>query len=330
MRRRAPALAALVLLAAGCGGSDAEPDTAAPAAEAAAGSSLTAAASVFPLAWLAEQIAPGAEVTFLGAGAAEAHDLDLTPSQRAGIETADVVLYMGDLGYQSQVEQAVGSASGEVVDVAEIAGPDRMLAAAEDDHGHEEEGEHAEEEGEHAKEEDGGLDPHVWFDAAVMAEVAERTGAAFAAADPDAADAFTANAERVADELRALDGELDETLAECRFDEAIVSHAAYGYLLSPRGIEQHAVVGAASGEAGASGSELAEIVAEVREEGFTHVLAEPVEGRADAEAVARETGIEMLDVFPLDVVEEREAEAGYPALLREQAAAFATALGCGP
>jgi len=80
----------------------------------------------------------------------------------------------------------------------------------------------------------------------------------------------------------------------------------------------------------ASGSELAEIVAEVREEGFTHVLAEPVEGRADAEAVARETGIEMLDVFPLDVVEEREAEAGYPALLREQAAAFATALGCGP
>lgn len=324
MRRAVCSLAAVALLTAACGGSQSEgtDDTAA-----ATGSALTAAASVYPLAWLAGEVAPDADVTFLGAGSKEAHDLELTPGQRGAVESADVLLYMGGIDYQAQVEQAAGSAGGEVVDVSEVAGESRLLAAA-DDHAHEGEEEHAEDEEEHAEGDDGAIDPHVWFDPSIMADVAERTGEAFAAADPDNADTYTANAERVSAELSGMSEQLDGALSGCRFDEAIVSHAAYGYLLQSRGYRQHAVVGVASGEAGASGAELAEIVAEIQDEGFTHILAEPVEGRADAEAVARETGVELLDVFPLDVVTDAQAEEGYPDLVQQQADAFSTALGC--
>ncbi|EXF23891.1 hypothetical protein BG28_09685 [Nesterenkonia sp. AN1] len=271
---------------------------------------------------MAEEIAPEAEIRFLGSGSAEAHDLELTPGQRESLETADVVLYLGDIGYQTQVEEAAAVAEGEIVNTSAIAGDDRILAASEDPHAH---GDHDDD---HAHEE-AVFDPHVWFDPSIMAEVAAQTGEAFAAADPHNAETYSVNAERVSDELLGTQSEIEELLGqECRFNEAIVSHAAYGYLLEPYGYTQHAVDSLTSGEGGASGNQLAGIVGEIEETGFEYLLAEPVDGRADTEAVARETGTELLNIYPLDVVLEDQADQGYPALLRAQAETFATALGC--
>jgi zinc transport system substrate-binding protein len=153
-------------------------------------------------------------------------------------------------------------------------------------------------------------------------------GRAFSAADPDNAATYERNAADVAAELQALAGDLEATLGgECRFDEAIVSHAAYGYLLAPFGKDQHAVTDVGA-ESDASAAELAEIVREIRAEGFTHVLAEPSEGRDGAEAVVREAGVELLEIVPLEAVTDEQAATGLPDLVRAQAASFATALGC--
>jgi len=331
-----PPLALLCVLTAGCGSPSASTaeDTAARDAAAGAddraGAGLKVVAAVYPFAWVAEQIAPGADLNLLNQGSQEAHDLDISPAQRAAIETADVMLYTGDIDYQPQVEQAVPAAQGEVVNAAEVAGPDALLATAEDAHAHEGEESGApegEEPGAHS-EEAGGIDPHLWFDPAIMSEVALAAGEAFAAADPDNAETYVQNATAVSEQMLDLQDELASTLGgTCRFDEAIVSHAAYGYLLAPFGKEQHAVTDVGA-ESDASAAELAEIVEEIRAEGFTHVLAEPVEGRAGAEAVVRETGLELLEILPLDGVSEQQADAGLPDLIGEQAAAFGTALGC--
>ena len=311
-------LALVSSAAAGCGGGE----------ESADDGSVSAVAAVYPLAWLAERVAPDAEVTLLTAGGAEAHDLDLTPGQRSGIETSDVVLYVGDIGYQPQVEEAVGAASGEVVALSDVAG-DRVLRAAEAEHSEDEaagEEEHAgEESGEHGDE---AIDAHMWFDAEIMAEAAERVGAAFAAADPSRAEMYRENATSARDELMGVREDLDDLLGgPCRFDEAVVSHQAYGYLLRPFGHTQHGVTGI-NPEAGASSAELTELVAEIKAQGIGHVLVEPVEGRSDAEVVAREAGVELLEVSPLDAVTDAEAGRAFPELLRQQARHFATALGC--
>lgn len=336
MRRLVAALlVALSLVAAACGDDD-------ETASSGAGGEVTAVAAVFPLAWMAEQVAPDADVTLLNAGGVEAHDLELTPSQRGDVETAAVVLFVGDIDYQPQVEQAVGSAQGEVISLVEIAGPDRLLEAGEDDHADEEGDGHADEEGrdEGAEAADpseegddhpggaGAVDAHIWFDTEVMAAVAIETGEAFAAADPDNEDTYRENAEAVRDELAGLGDELKGLLGgECTHDEAIVSHEAYGYLLAPFGHAQHGVTGI-NPEAGASSAELGELVEEIEEEGFEYVLTEPVEGREGAETVAREAGVELLEVSPLDAVGDELAVEGFPALLREQAEQFATALAC--
>ncbi len=307
--RRLPAIPlALGLVASACGDGDG------------ATTEISAVAAVYPLAWVAERVAPDVDVSLLPAGGLEAHDLEITPGQRQAIQTSDVVLYVGQIGYQPQVEAAVGSAEGEVVSLSEVAGEERLLESGDDPHAHEEDVERGE--GEAV------VDAHIWFDPEVMADVAIRTGEVFAAADPENAETYQQKAATLGEELTGLRGELDDILGgDCRHDEAIVSHQAYGYLLEPYGYRQHGLTGA-NPEAGASSGQLARLVEEIEQEGFEYVLAEPVEGRQDAETVAREAGVEILEILPLDAVTADQAEAGFPSLVRQQAAQFARALGC--
>jgi zinc transport system substrate-binding protein len=273
------------------------------------GGEVSAVATVYPLAWLAEAIAPDADVTFLGVGGAEAHDLELTPAQRQALESAQVIAYVGDIGFQPSIEETIAGAEAEVVSAAEVAGEQRLLPVAGDEHD--------------------GVDPHVWFDPRIMADVATRLGEAFAAADADRAGTYTANANAVRTKLLHLADEIDASLDDCRFDEVVVSHAAYGYLLEPRGIAQRGVSGPDE-HAAASPAQIAELVSHIDETGIAAVLTEPVEGRRDAEAVAAEADVELVDIYSLDIVDEDQAERGYPRLLREQAQAAARALECGP
>lgn len=315
-RRALPVLMATLVLATSACGAGQEPgnsaeDSAGHAAE--AGEGLVVVATVFPLAWLADEVAPGADVTFLGARGQDPHDLELSPADREAVETANVLLYMGNLDFQPQVERAAAGATGAVVDVAAVAGEARLLPFDDDD------GDHAED--------SGALDPHVWFDATVMTDVARRVGEAFAAADPDHSDEYAANAAAVTGELEDLDAEIDALLADCRFDSVIVSHEAYAYLLGPRGLQQEGISDAA-GHGEASPQRLAALTERIRDEGIPAVAAEPQEGRADAEVLAAEAGVDLVEVDPLELPGEDHLSAGYPQALREQAEAFATALDC--
>ena len=324
MSRLLALLFALAVALAGCASDGAAPaggDDPSPTGLAESDAPLTAAASVFPLAWMTERVAPGVELTFLGGGA-EVHDVELSPGDRQALETADLVVYLGGIDFQPQIEQAAAAGTGEVVSVAETVGEGALRSGAAHT---DEEDTHADDDG-HADVD--GLDPHVWFDPSLMAEVATSIGTAFASADPANAVAYDANAAGLAEELTALDGEIDSLLADCEFSEAIVSHEAYAYLLEPRDLEQHGIAGQ-DPDAGVSPAELAALTEEIQAEGIPAVLAEPIEGRGDAEALAGEAGVDLLEIDPLESVTHEQYEAGYPAMLREQAEAFATALGCG-
>lgn len=306
MRRLAGLLATVALALPACAEAASRPD--AP----------TAVATVYPLSWLVAQVAPDATLTSVAQGGQGPHDVELSPGQRVAIEQADVVVFLGDIGFQPQVEDAVRASDAAVVAVNEVVGDNLLRAGGAHGHEHDDEDEHT-----------AAVDPHVWFDPTLMAAVAEATGEAFAHVDAAGAAGYRERAAAVAEQLAALDAELDALLDDCAHDEAIVSHEAYGYLLEPRGLSQHGIAGLTP-EAGASPQSLAELAAEIRAEGIAFVLAEPVEGRADAEALAGETGVELLEIQPLEAVTAEQAARGYPALLREQAQRFATALECRP
>ncbi len=149
-------LAAVAIVATGCGGGgDAK------------GEGDEVVAAFYPLAFLAEQVAPDADVRNLTPPGAEPHDLELSPRDVAGLREARRVLYLGG-GFMPSLEDAVRGRS-SAVDL--LAGVPRI-----DD------------------------DPHVWLDPGRYASLARRAAAALG--DPAAADGLVARLERLDREFR--------------------------------------------------------------------------------------------------------------------------------
>ena len=163
-------------------------------------------------------------------------------------------------------------------------------------------------------------DPHLWLDpirfARVVESVARSVGVPGAAAP-------------VVRELRRLDTEYRRGLADCERRVLVTSHASFGRLAARYGLTQVALTGR-SPEAEPGPRELQRIVEEVRASGATTVFAEPLVSPRLAETVAREAGVEVAMLDPLEGLSEERLAAGedYPSVMRSNLATLREALGC--
>lgn len=271
-------------------------------------------ASFYPLAFAAERVAgPGWNVVDLTPPGTEAHDVELSLEDRAAIQDADVVLYLGDIGFQPQVEEAASEASGRVVAVTEGV----PLA---DPLPHEQE-EEAEEEHEEAT-----ADPHAWLDPALFAGMVDRVAEGLAAADADDETAFRDTAEGLADELESLDQRYREGLGDCRSRTMVVSHEAFGYLAGAYGLDQIGLTGL-SPEAEPTVERLGEAGAALADGRATAVFFEADdEARRIAESVAADYGVPAL---PLGTLESEPPSGDYLSVMEDNLASLRQGLGCG-
>ena len=250
-------------------------------------------AGFYPLAFAAEEIGgDGVEVVNLTPAGAEPHDVELTPRDVERIHSADLVLYAGG-GFQPALEEASGAGEGVAVDVLE---------------------------GLEIREEDGGADPHVWLDPVRFAQVVERIGAELGGEAP---------ARQLASELRTLDGEFRQGLADCDRRELVTAHDAFGYLGDRYGLEVIPIGGLAP-EVEPTPRDLEEIAALVEERGVTTVFVEPLLSPEIGETVAREAGAETAVLNPLEGLTEEELERGedYLSAMRANLEALRAGLGC--
>lgn len=164
----------------------------------------TVVASFYPLAYAAERVT-GDEwrVIDLTPPGTEAHDVELSLEDRSAIQDADVILYLGDVGFQPQVEEAVGEAGGQVLAVANFVG---VNTAA---------------------------DPHVWLEPGLMVRVTEAVASAIPGGSPDA----------LQEDLTALGDRYRTGLGHCRSRVMVVSHEAFGYLADAFELEQIGLTG---------------------------------------------------------------------------------------
>jgi len=267
--------------------------------------SRTIVASVYPLAWAAEEIAgPGWEVIDLTPPGAEAHDIELTLEQRSQIEDADVILYLGDIGFQPEVENVVADVDGRVVTATQ----GMSLLRAEADHP-EDEGD----EGEPA------LDPHVWLDPVRFLEIADRIRTAISDTEPGG------GIDGVADAIGALDERYVDGLEQCRYDTLVVSHEAFGYLTERYGLSQ-AGLADLTPEAEPTVEALGEAGAAFESGRAGAVFYEiDAEARSVAETVAGDAGVPAL---PLNTLESRPADGGYISVMEENLASLREGLEC--
>jgi zinc transport system substrate-binding protein len=256
-----------------------------------AGGPAQVVASFFPLAEVAERVGGEAvEVRDLTPAGAEPHDVELAPDEVDELLDADLVVYLGG-GFQPAVEDAIDQRDGASVDVLQAV--------------------------------DGGEDPHVWLDPALMGDVVDEVAAAVADVVPDREADVQAAADRYRAELERLDADLAARLGVCDRDLVVSAHDAFGRLAARYGLRTEAITGIAP-EAEPDPGRLAELADLVEREGVTTVFTEELVSPEVAEALAREAGV---GTAVLDPIESRP-DGGYLAAMRRNGDALAEALGC--
>ncbi len=167
---------------------------------------------------------------------------------------------------------------------------------------------------------EGERDPHVWLDPVRFAEAARTVGRAFERPD---------EAERLADELGRLDASYRRGLERCERRTLVTSHAAFGHLAARYGLTQLSLTGT-SPEAEPGPRELERLIDDVRASGATTVFAEPLVSDRVAETVAREAGVEVAVLDPLEGLSDERLATGedYLTVMRANLAALRGALGC--
>lgn len=284
--------AVVVLMMAGCGNSG--PDS---------GDRPTVVTSVYPLEWLAEKVGgDGVEVSTLTEPGVEPHDLELTPRQVGEVSKAGIALYIN--GMQPAVDKAV-----------EQQAPDRGLDAADVVELRKVDGEN------------GGTDPHMWLDPALMADLAEALGDRLAENDPEHADTYRSNAKSVADELTTLDKEYDEGLSKCAQQDFVVSHEAFGYLSDAYGLNQIGVAGV-DPESEPSPARIGEVAKVVKAKGVDTIFTEALASPDVAKTIAEETGADTAVLDPLEGITDRSPGDDYPSVMDANLDALRKALHC--
>jgi len=119
-----------------------------------------------------------------------------------------------------------------------------------------------------------GVNPHVWLDPANARVMVKAIAETLAAADPDNAALYAANAERAADDLAALETEMAGILAPVRDVPFIVFHDAYPYLEERFGLQAVGSI-TVSPEIMPGAAQLGEIREKVETLGAKCVFSEP-------------------------------------------------------
>lgn len=236
-RKRALAVAGTVslagLLLASC-----TTDTGAVGEAADGDATATVVATTTQMGSLAEQVTEcaGGATQILMSPSDDPHQFEASSAQIVDMIQADLVVSNG-LGLESAMQRSIDNAVTDGAEVVELAPElDPLPVSADDQHDHgEETHDHAEHEHDH-----GEYDAHVWMDVSRMADGAELLGEEIAAATGD--DTYVSCGTEVAEELRDVDAEIAEIMAELDAPRLVTDHAAYNYFADRYGVEITGVV----------------------------------------------------------------------------------------
>jgi zinc transport system substrate-binding protein len=256
-------------------------------------SRLAVVAAFYPLAFAAERIGgPGTAVIDLTPPGSEAHDVELSLEDRAAVEEADVILYLGDIGFQPQIERAAADATGRVVAV----GPPGVEE-----------------------------DPHFWLAPERFARSIRQVADGLAAADPGGKAAYEEQAAALEGDLAGLHEEFRGALTACEHSTMIVTHEAFGWTAQAYGVEQMGLAGISpEGEPTADRLREAERLVDAGQAGAVF-YEETAEGFRTGRAVADDLGVPAL---PLSTLESRPPRGDYPSVMRDNLESLVRGLGC--
>ena len=217
-----------------------------------------------------------ARVEVLLPGGAGAHDYQMRPSAARALQEADLLVWMGPemTPWLDRPARNLAGANAQL-QLLDVDGTRLRDFGADEDHatdGHADEDHPADDhpdehpdEG-HADHDHAGIDPHAWLDPANARPWLLAVADALAAADPDHADDYRANADDAAARIDTAADDLRARLAPHADRDFVVFHDAYGYFTDAFGLRP--AIAVALGDASApSAGRVDEIRTRLRESG---------------------------------------------------------------
>lgn len=245
------------------------------------------------------------EVELLIPAGTEPHDYEPSAKDIAKITDADVFVYNSN-ELETWVKDTLENVDRKKVTVVEAAKSIDLMEGQEEedeseDHGHSHE-----------------LDPHVWLDPVLAEKEVEAIRDALVEKYPDQKETFEKNASAYLAKLAALDKEYQAAFANAKNKTFVTQHAAFGYLAKQYGLTQEAIAGI-SPDQEPSPSRLAELKKYVQANHISVIYFESSASSKVAETLAKETGVELVVLNPLESLTKKEQDQGenYLSVMRE-------------
>lgn len=177
--------------------------------------------------------------------------------------------------------------------------------------------------------EEGGVDPHVWFDPNNVMHWTQNAHAALSALDPQNAADYTANAGAYKKDLQQLDSWIREQTAAIPFErrKLVSDHLAFGYFADRYGFEMiGALIPAYSTTAQASSRELAALAEKIEALDVPAVFVSVSANPRLAEQIASETGVAVVPLYIGSLSPPDGPAADYLSFMRYDVGAIVAAL----
>ena len=259
-----------------------------------------------------EVVGEEGDVSLLIPAGTEMHDYEPSAKNVAEISEADAFVYNSHEletwaeNLQSNTENTLFIEAAGQISLMEANGEDYNHDHEENDHEHEEDGHN------HSH------DPHVWVDPVLAMVQVETIRDALSEQFPEKSEIFTANAEKYLAELKTLDDEFTAAFANAGNTTFVTQHSAFAYLAKQYGLRQESIAGISSEEE-PTPSRLAELKHFVEDHQVTVIYFEENASSKVAETLAKETGVTLAVLNPLESLTNEQIEAGanYLSVMRD-------------
>lgn len=256
-----------------------------------------------------------ADVEVIMGPGTDAHDFSPSAADQALLAEADLIVANG-LGLEEALLDPIDAAADDGVPVLELGEQLQPLPLVDIDEG-----------GAHGSE-----DPHWFTDPLRVAEAVDLIGGAVAE-EVDGVDtaAIGQQAQTYADEVRAVDGDIEEQLGAVPDSgrTLVTNHEVFGYFADRYGFEVvGTVIPSGTTLAEPSSAELADLVEVIDEAGVPAIFADTSSSDALAQTLADETGddVQVVELFTESLGEEGSGGSTYLELIQTNADRITDAL----
>lgn len=173
-------------------------------------------------------------------------------------------------------------------------------------------------------------DPHIWMDLGKMRTIFIQTAAFLCEIFPQDREKIQHNLERIIEQINQLEREFAATLATCKYKEVVhIGHLAFENLLVPYGINLVSLSGT-SHEGEHSVKKITQLIHLVQTHHIPAIFTEEMLSPRLAQAVAVETGVEILKLYPVESVSKQDfdRQVSYEELMQRNLESLKRGLQC--